>query len=706
MPPSAKTFSESWYRIAGRRVSLRQGARVTRQYFRGERWHVIENPMDNQFFRVRPEAWEFIARLDGSHTVQEAWEQCLERFPEDAPGQEAAIRLLAGLYNANLLQYDLADDAARLFERFRKRRRKEIGARLAGIMFLRIPLFNPDRLLQRTLPFIGWLISWFGAALWLVVLALAGKTIIDHWPALLAESRQALAPENLVFLYAALVVIKIFHEFGHAWFCRKFGGQVPVMGVMFLIFTPMPYMDATASWGFPSRWRRMLVAAAGMIVELFIAALAVFVWAATAPGVLHSLAFNMIFIASVSTILFNINPLLRFDGYYILSDLIDIPNLHQRSWKWISHKVKRHAFGMRDDPVPRTAPRERPWLWSFGILSNIYRIVIFAGILLFVADQFLLLGILMGVICVTGWIFVPIGKFIHFLAANPALDRHRPRAVGVTLATLALLLGFFGGVPFPSHFRAPGDVRAAQRAAVTAGIDGRLVSLDATPGHPVTAGTPLLRLEHPALETSHTEARARLDEIDALLTKARHDAPDSLQPLEQQRASAAAQLERIEQDLQRRTITAPIDGLWLAPNISAENGRWIPRGAGFGIIVNPETVEFTAHVAQQDADRLFSSALALPEIRLRGSAATPIAATRVEIIPAGLTRETNTAPNTPPQNPDATHQVRATLALHDQAAAPTLHGRTGEIRFTTGREPLLQQSLRRLFQLLQRRYQW
>jgi len=706
MPQNSKTFSESWYRIAGRRVSLRPGVRVSRQHFRGERWYVLENQMSNQFFRVRPEAWEFIARLDGRHTIQEAWEACLSRFPDSAPGQESAIRLLAGLYNSNLLQYDLADDAAKLFERFRKRRRKEIGTRLASIMFLRIPLFDPDRLLVRTLPFIGWLISWFGAALWLVVLALAGKTLVDNWPAVIAESRTVLAPDNLLFLYAALVFVKIFHEFGHAWFCRKFGGEVHVMGVMFLIFTPMPYMDATSSWGFRSRKQRLLVAAAGMIVELFIAAIAVFVWASTAPGTIHSLAFNMIFIASVSTILFNINPLLRFDGYYMLSDLIDIPNLHQRSWKWISHKVKRHAFGMNHDPAPRTAPRERPWLWSFGILSNIYRIVIFAGILLFVADQFLLVGILMGIICITGWIFVPIGKFIHFLAANPALDRNRGRAIGVTVATFAVIFGFLGGVPFPAHFRAPGEVLAGQRATVATSTDGRLATLVASPGGPVVAGTPLARLDHPELASRHAEALARLAEIDALLVEARHTSPDTREPLEQQRQSVEARISRIETNISHLTITAPINGLWLVPDTAAEDGRWLPRGSNLGTIVNTSTYEFIARVAQRDADRLYAEALGQPEIRLRGSATTPLTVISVEIIPAGLTRTLNSNSNQEPDQADATHEVRAYLAAGSEVSRLAMHGRTGEIRFSTGREPLLQQGLRRLYQLLQSRYQW
>ena len=329
MAEPSSTFSESWYRIANQRISLSPGVQVRRQSFRGQRWIVIENPLSNQFYRIRPEAYEFVARLRTDKTVEQVWQECLARFPDTAPGQEAVIQLLSQLYFANLLQYSQATDSSQLFERHRKTRQRDLRSKFLNVMFMRFPLLDPDDFLVKTLPFIGRLISPFGAILWTFVVGIGLKVVLDNFSALKDQTQSVLAPSNLFLLYAGMVLVKTFHEFGHAYFCRKFGGEVHVMGVMLMIFTPVPYMDATSSWGFRSRWRRMLVGAAGMIVELFIAAIAAVVWAYTAPGTVHNLMYNIMFVASVSTLIFNINPLLRYDGYYMLSDFLEIPNLYQ-----------------------------------------------------------------------------------------------------------------------------------------------------------------------------------------------------------------------------------------------------------------------------------------------------------------------------------------------------------------------------------------
>lgn len=354
----ASTFSESWYRLAHQRICLRPGVKVRRQYYRGERWVVLENPFSNQFFRVRPVAYEFLARLRPDRTVQEVWQECLDRFPDDAPGQEDVLRLLSQLYHANLLQYDQAADTAQLFERYQKRRQRETTARLLNIMFMRIPLLDPNRFLMRTLPVVGKLLSPLGALVWLLVVGWALKLAADHFTSLRAHAEGVLAPDNLLLLYVVLVVVKTLHEFGHAYMCRKFGGEVHTMGVLFMIFTPVPYMDATSAWAFRSKWKRVLVGLAGMIVELFVVAIAMFIWANTGPGTWHSLAYNMIFVASVSTLVFNLNPLLRFDGYYILSDLLEIPNLAQRAGRQLRYLAERWLFGLEKETSPANSRSE------------------------------------------------------------------------------------------------------------------------------------------------------------------------------------------------------------------------------------------------------------------------------------------------------------------------------------------------------------
>jgi len=313
MTETAGTFSESWYRIADQHASIRPHVQVRRQFYRGERWYVLHDPINNQFFRLRAAAYDFVARLRLNRTIEQAWKEAAAANPEEAPGQEDVIRLLSQLYSSNLLLSDLPPDSEKLFERHQQRVQREVQSRFFNIMFARIPIFDPDSLLKRLLPLIRLLYSPIGAMLWLIVVGIAGKVALDNVQGLKEQSQGVLDPSNLFLLYVGMVLTKTVHEFGHAFACRRFGGEVHTMGIMFMIFTPMPYVDATSSWSFRSRWHRVLVGCAGMIHELFLAAIATFVWANTGQGALHSLAYNMMFISSVSTLVFNINPLIAED---------------------------------------------------------------------------------------------------------------------------------------------------------------------------------------------------------------------------------------------------------------------------------------------------------------------------------------------------------------------------------------------------------
>ncbi|MBL9128713.1 MAG: hypothetical protein JNL97_13750, partial [Verrucomicrobiales bacterium] len=512
-----ETFSESWHRVASQRIALAPGVRVRRQTFRGERFYVLEDPLSNQFFRLRPAAYEFVARLRRDRTVDQAWQECLERFPDEAPGQEAALRLLGQLYQANLLHYDQASDTEALFQRYRKRSQREFRSRLSNIMFFRIPLLDPDRFLVWAMPLVRPLTGRFGALLWLFVVGLGLKTVADRWTAVLDQYQGVLAPANLPWLYGALVVLKTLHELGHAFLCRRFGGEVHTLGVLFMIFTPVPYVDVTSSWGFRSRWHRILVGLGGMIVELFVAAIAAVVWANTGPGPIHAVAYNVMFVASVSTLLFNLNPLLRFDGYYILGDWLGIPNLAQLANRQLRHLFEHHLFGVKPAESPSRTRTEAAWLTTYGISSGIYRIFVFGGILLAIADRYLLLGLVMLATCAVAWVVVPAVRLVRYLGASPRLDRVRPRAVAV-VAVLALLVAApLAVIPFPNTFTALGIVQAIDRARVVTETAGKIDRIVADPRQPVRRGDVLVELSNPELDHALAATRAALDEIDARL---------------------------------------------------------------------------------------------------------------------------------------------------------------------------------------------
>lgn len=712
-----QTFSESWYRIANQRICLHPGVKVRRQNFRGERWIVLENPFSNQFFRLRPAAYEFVSRLRPDRTVQEVWQECLDRFPDDAPGQESVIQLLSQLYFANLLQYDQATDAAQLFERFKKRRQREIQSRFLNIMFMRFPLLDPDQFLVRTLPVVGKLISPLGALVWLIVVGWGLKVVADNFPALHEQSQAVLAPGNLFLLYLGLIIVKTLHEFGHAFFCRKFGGEVHVMGVMLMIFTPVPYMDATSSWGFRNRWHRVLVGAAGMIVELFVAALAAFLWANTGPGTLHSLAYNIMFVASVSTLIFNINPLLRFDGYYILSDLLEIPNLTQRAGQQLKYLAERWLLGVKKSENPTRSRREAAWLIVFGITSGIYRVIVFGGILLFVADRFLLIGIVMALACAIAWVMVPIGRFIHYLAASPRLERHRGRAVAATVGLTAAILFLLQVIPFPSHFRAPGVLQARERTEIANQTAGYLEKLLVPPGNRVTRGQPLLALKSQELEIQLADTLARYEEIQARLRQAMQEATANLKPLNSRLEAISNRLQKLRDDKAALVIRALHDGIWVAPGVEDFVGRWLVRGTRLGLLINPASFEFTATVQQEDVDALFARNKSSAQVRLFGQARTGLSAQAWKVVPASQRLlpssalgwhaggEVPVAPDDPQGRKTVEPFFEVQAEIKPVKDVALLHGRAGKIRFDLAPEPLLPRAIRRLRQLLQKRYQ-
>jgi len=715
MSDGARTFSESWYRIAQQQLCLRPHVKVRRQYFRGEKWFVLHDPFNNQFFRLRPASYDFVARLRLDRTVEDVWRESISQNPDDAPGQEDSIQLLAQLHHANLLQYRMSGDTGKLFERFKKRRQKEIQSRFLNIMFARFPLLDPDDFLKRALPVVGWLFGAVGALLWLTVVAFAVKLAVENGSALWAQTEGILAPGNLALLYVAFALIKGFHEFGHAFVCRRYGGEVHVMGIMLLIFTPIPYMDATASWAFRSRWKRMYVASAGILTEVFVAAAAAIVWAHTGQGMVHSLAYNMMFVASVSTVLFNGNPLLRFDGYYILSDLLDIPNLHPRASQQLIYWAERYAFGFKKSRNPAQNWKESFWLTLFGICSHIYRIFVFGGIILFVTKRFLLLGVVMAVICVISWVLYPIGKFLYYLVTSPKLERTRVRAVTVSACVGLTLLIAVGIAPFPSTFRSPGIIKARRYALVANQESGTVAAILTPTGRQVTVGQPLLRLENRELGLEAELVHAQHRHAKVLHRQALQGNIGDLKPIKSHLQTIEKRLRHLEERRNALVLCAEMAGTWVAPQLDDMVGVWVERGQPVGQILGPGGFEFTATVAQEKASRLFETETGGAEVRLHGQAHTALVTRDVRVIPAD--RQTLPSPAlgyrgggevavdlTDPQGMRAAEpffEVRAPVV--DSEDVTLVHGRSGRIRFELRPEPLFQQCVRKIRQLLQKR---
>jgi putative peptide zinc metalloprotease protein len=489
------------------------------------------------------------------------------------------------------------------------------------------------------------------------------------------------------------------------------------MGVMLLVFTPLPYLDVTSSWSFRSRWQRALVGAAGMITEIFVAAIAAFIWANTGPGTLHNLAYNMMFIASVSTVLFNANPLLRFDGYYILSDLLDIPNLHTRSRKHLRHLAERYLFGYKDSFSPSEGMKEAFWLTIFGVLSGIYRVVVFTGIILFVADKFLFAGVLMALMCVISWGVVPLFKLVLYLASSPRLARTRIRAVTISVGAFVLVVASLAVIPFPNRFRAPGVMEAVQYVRMVNNAPGYVEAVLVPSGRTVRSGTPLMKLTDRELDFEIEATLAQRDETLALERRALGREKADLAPIRKRLETIEAKLEDLKGQRADLTVRARQSGAWVAPRVKEMVGAWIPRGAAIGEIVDHASFRFSAVVSQDEAADLFAGKIRKAEVRLYGQGGTNLGVTTFKIIPfqhetlpsaalgwfGGGEVPVSVRDETGLQAAEPFFQIYAMIR-----AAPGvvfLHGRSGKLRFTLNPRPLLFQWGHSLRQLLQKRYQ-
>ncbi|MEZ5303830.1 MAG: hypothetical protein R3F11_24780 [Verrucomicrobiales bacterium] len=640
MTEAPPMFSESWHHVARERIALRASVQIRRQSFRGERWYVLHDPFSNRFFRLTPGAYRFVCRLGPDRTVEDVWRESLERDPDAAPSQGEVIQLLSQLYQSSLIQSEISPDSARLFERQRKQRAKEIRGRLASILFIRIPLWDPEAFLKKAYPFVRFAFGKAMLLIWLLVVGYGMKIAADNWEAAWDRRQELLAPGNLPLLLATFVVIKLIHEFGHAFACKHYGGEVHTMGVMLLVFSPVPYVDATAAWAFRERYKRVFVGAAGMVVEIFFAAIAAVVWANTGEGTVHAIAYNAMVIASVTTILFNINPLLRFDGYYILSDLTETPNLQMRSGKQLAFLAEKYLFAVPQAESPARSRSEAWFLAIFGVTSWIYRLFIFSAIILFIADRFFGLGFIAAVIAFFGLFILPLGKYANYLATSPRLNRTRPRAVAITAAAAAALAVLLGVVPFPNHFRAPGVLRAIDRQQIAAGASGRVTAIAAGSASQVRRGDLLIQMESPEIEFSLRSADAQMEQVGALESLALVTAPASIKPVAERKKAVAEQIKKLRADRAALAARAEMDGIWVSPRQAEYRGVWVDKGSPLGEVVDPSKFEFAAVVDQDDAGFFFSGdgggapLVRGAEIRLPGEAGRTLPVAAFRIVPA------------------------------------------------------------------------
>lgn len=737
MPIERPTFHESWYRVASLRPRLRSTVQTDRQHYRGRVWQVLRDPTSNKFYRLDTANYAFVGLLDGRRSIDDVWKIVCQQLDDEAPTQGEVIQLLGQLYTNNLIEGDLPADASGMFDRYKKRKQREVRGYLASILFARIPLFDPDRILDRVTPVLGWCFGPIGVGLWLALIGYAlfqlggsGKAdliISQAFGNPLTGSDGVLAPSNLWLLYAAMFVAKLLHELGHGVACKRLGqrrhtsGEVHTVGVMLIAFIPIPYVDASSSWALRSKWQRAFIAAAGMYVELALAAVALLIWIQTDPSsVMHQLAFNVIFIASVTTLLFNANPLIRFDGYYILSDLIEMPNLAQRSKDYLYYLVKKWVYRVRRPMDPSHGGSEIPVLLLYGVLSFFYRIFITVTIVWFVADKMFFIGAAMAIAALIGFVVVPLVKLVKYLTTNPELSRTRLRALIWSVGTAAALVAVFGAIPVPVWKSAPGLIEPVRERELFVQTDGELVFLLQTGTKVTGQDVVLARGINSELTTQRKQLDAQLQELAAQYDQ--YFASGNIvaaQAINDQIAALHSRLDDLDRRERNLILHAPFSGRWSSPQLDGRVGIYGRQGDSLGRVFSDESLRVVVLADQNVGPRLKEElSIGSPvRIRLRGEPGREVVGRITLFVESGRRRLPSQALGlggggdivTDPDDPNSGQTARAYFEVHvevEQADALASGFRPGQAvvtRFTLPDRPIASQVYLIIRQLLQER---
>ena len=624
--------SGSWYRAAPLRPNLVGGLKIVRQQVRDQVWQLLVEPGSGRQLRLNPAAYAFAGRCDGRTTVEEIWRALLEREGEQAPTQDEILRLLAQLSRAGLVQFDTAPNLSLLFAR---RDEDEERARKAFInpLFLRVRLFDPARLLDAMAPAVRTAVRWPLLWIWSVAVVLASMAAAMQFPELRAEAMRVLAtPSSYAIAWLVYPLVKALHELGHALAVRHFGGSVHEVGMSLVFLTPAPYVDASAANAFSSSRQRAIVSAAGIMVELALAAAALLAWLLLSPGLMRDAALVAVLIGAVSTVLFNANPLLRLDGYHFLCDTLQLPNLAARSQAWWATHWRRLLGAAPSLPPGMLATGETKWLVVHAPAALVYRIGLMAALVFWVGRQSWLLG-WMAALALVAWLLSgAVRGFLRSAAASAdAVARRRTLAVAAVAATAALVVLF--AVPAPATVVARGVVWPAERAQLRAESAGFVQAGQWPDGGAVAPGDVVVTLADPSLEAQRertaSERTALLaQQYNALLTD-----PSRAGSINSQLERNEAELQRTEQQIEDLSLRARTAGRAVWPRERDMPGSYARRGDMLGYVLSPEPAQVRVVLRDEDLLRVRGRVQAI-EVRLAEAPWVPRAGTLRNETPA------------------------------------------------------------------------
>jgi len=562
-------------------IKVRPDLGSKKQQYQGRSYWIVKDPIGSKYYRFQEEEFAILQLLDGTRSLDEVKEEFEAEFPPQKISLDELHSFIGQLHQSGLILAGVQKQGQELQKRAKKKTRQQTMATMSNILAIRFKGLDPNN-------FLTWLEPKFRFMYHPVVvflcmtLCLSALSLIvvefDYFRSKLPGFRDFFSPSNIFLLSVTLGVSKVFHELGHGVTCKHFGGACTELGIMFLVLTPCMYVNVSDSWMIPSKWKRVMIGAAGVYVECILASICTFCWWFSNPGLFNYLCLNVMFISSVSTIVFNINPLLRYDGYYILADLLEIPNLRQKATKILSRKAMEWFLGMEQQDDPFLPKRNQGLFIVYTIAAVCYRWVIMASILFFIYKVFepyglKIIGQIIAMMSLYGLLIMPLVKMFKFFYVPGRLYKVKRAHVLLTLSILCGIIGFILFFPLPYQVYSPFTVqlqRDAQQVYVPS-KGGTLTSISVHPGEQVSAGQVLGQLRNLDLELEIAELKGQIaqqeNELANIQLQEFTDSSAAVQipQINEMIRSLKTQLSDKEQELQKMTLKAPISGTVIPP---------------------------------------------------------------------------------------------------------------------------------------------
>ena len=547
--------------------------------YQGVSYRVVKDPVALKYHRLQHEQYRVLELLDTKRSLEDIRDDLHKDFPTLRLTLSDVQNLITDLHKKGLVYSERRGQGPALLKKKKEEKKKKLLGVFKNLLYLRLPGWDPEKTLQWMYPFLKWIYRpW---AVWAAVLFVVSSWLVllvnfEVFRSKLPEFQQFFGWPNLMYLWATMGIAKIIHEFGHGLSCKHYGGECHEMGVMLLVFSPCLYCDVSDSWMLKSKWQRIIIAAAGMYIEVILSAVAIYVWWNTQPGLLHHLALNIFFVTTVTTVIFNANPLMRFDGYYMMSDFLEIPNLRPKADKLLRESFAWYCLGIESKPDPFMPETGKVWFVMFAIAAWLYRWVILFGITLFLYTMLKpydlqSIGIALATVSIGG-IFVSMFVNMYKIISAPRIEPMSKPKIAVSLAIVGIVVAVILAIPITWHLESPFVLEPQDVKHIYNKAPGELTwTVEA--GQSVKSGDPIARMyneqlfdEKRELESQLAIAAVEIEKYQAIQAyTGKAGAGLAVAESVKKRDSVLNKLQQLEERLKDLTIYSPSDGIVIAP---------------------------------------------------------------------------------------------------------------------------------------------